>query len=541
MKMKRFLAGFIAVAMTVAMIPTLVFADEAENTAEETTTVETTEAKEEKKPAAKETKPAEEEKKEPEKKAEPEEKPAESKAEEPAESEDKKAEEPAESEDKKSEEPKAEEPDKTEDKQDEQPAEKPDTVTGKNPVDSDSSAPKKAPITVKTISNIVLNDSGSLTWDAVDGAGQYLVTINNLEERVDTNKLDNVYSIINNGIESGRLKIPAGYKFKFTVYALGETALLGKGAKELTLSGSGITATEPSVGSIPSVKIKDGRLYWKNITNVYVYEYDLYINGFWVNYYNNCGKKGISLRPLINKAIKEGAIDKAKNNKYSILLLASDGADIVGRYSATFTYKTSAKRLQHYTFDSVTQSKAKLTWSSIKGAKYYKVLISDPRGGDNYIERKITSTSADINNIVANYMNFEGAPRGFLIALAAYNSSGDAIAIWSGYFNFNVEPNPLSVSGKTAKVKYSKLKKKKQTLAASKVINGVGTGRGPMTYTEVSGHKNISINKTTGKVNIKKKGLKKGTYSVTVTVFAAGNGGYEPSEEKTVTFKIRVK
>ncbi len=550
MKMKRFLAGFIAVAMTVAMIPTLVFADEAESGTKEPAAVEETEAKEEeKKPAAKETKPAEEEKKEPEKKAEPEEKPSETedkkaeepKTEEPAETEDKKAEEPAESEDKKAEEPKAEEPSEPEDKKDEQPAEKPDTVTGKNPVDSDSSAPKKAPITVKTISNIVLNDSGSLTWDAVDGAVEYLVTINNIEEYVYTNRLDNVYSLINNGISNGRLKIPAGYKFKFTVYALGETALLGKGVKELTLSGSVITATEPSVGSIPNAKIKDGRLYWKNITNAYVYEYDLYINGFWVKFYTSCGKKGVSLRPLINQGIKEGAIDKAKNNKYSILLLASDGADTVGRYSATFTYKTSAKRLQHYTFDSVTQSKAKLTWSSIKGAKYYKVIINDPRGGYNNIERKITSTSADINNIVANYMNFEGAPSGFLIAVAAYNSSGDAIAIWSGYFIFNVEPNPLSVSGKTAKVKYSKLKKKKQTLAASKVINGTGTGRGPMTYTKVSGHKNISINKKTGKVTIKKKGLKKGkTYSVSVVISAAGNGGYEPSTEQTVTFKIKV-
>ena len=117
----------------------------------------------------------------------------------------------------------------------------------------------------------------------------------------------------------------------------------------------------------------------------------------------------------------------------------------------------------------------------------------------------------------------------------------DVLDVYDEYFNFNVEPNPLSVSGKTAKVKYSKLKKKKQTLAASKVINGTGTGRGPMTYTKVSGNKNITINKTTGKVTIKKKGLKKGkTYSVVVTISAAGNGGYDPSEEQTVTFKIKV-
>ena len=44
----------------------------------------------------------------------------------------------------------------------------------------------------------------------------------------------------------------------------------------------------------------------------------------------------------------------------------------------------------------------------------------------------------------------------------------------------------------------------------------------------------------TGKVTVK-KGLKKKTYSVTVTVKAAGNYGYDPSDVKKVTFKIKVK
>ena len=78
-------------------------------------------------------------------------------------------------------------------------------------------------------------------------------------------------------------------------------------------------------------------------------------------------------------------------------------------------------------------------------------------------------------------------------------------------------------------------------MKASQVISGLGTGRGPLTFVKKSGHKNISINKKTGTVTIKKNGLKKGkTYSVTVSVTAAGNYGYDPSEEKTVTFRIKV-
>ena len=549
MKLKRLMAGLVAVAMTAAMMPAMVFADEAESGAKEPAAVEETEAKEEeKKPAAKEAKPAEE-KKEPEKKAEPEEKPAESedkkaeepKAEEPAETEDKKAEEPAETEDKKP----VESEDKTEP---EQPAEKapeeakqPDTVTGKPSGESDSSAPKKAPIVVKTITNIEFEGTPTLRWDKVDGATEYVVRINTIEEWVNTNRLENTNTIINYAIKTGRLKKPSDLKFKFTIFAYDDNYfLLGKGVLEQTYSDYMIYEAEPAVKAIPGAKIKDGRLYWSLFKSVYVNEYGLYINGTWADTFYSNVKKGVNLKPLVNRLIKDGRIDKAKNNKYSILLLAYDGDNVVGRYSATLTYKTSAKRTQNHTFDNVIQEGGRLKWDAIKGAKYYRLLIWDPHGGDDDIERKITSTSADVNNIVANDMLFEGAPSTLDYVLRAYNSSGDYIAIYYGTFNFSVQPNPLSVSGKTAKVKYSKLKKKKQTLNASQVINGVGTGRGPMTYTKVSGHKNISINKTTGKVTIKKNGLKKGTYNVVVTVFAAGNGGYDASTEQTVTFKIKV-
>ena len=64
MKLKRILAGFVAMAMTIGMMSSLVLADEADNAPEETSAVETAESKEkeEKKPAAKETEKAEEKK-----------------------------------------------------------------------------------------------------------------------------------------------------------------------------------------------------------------------------------------------------------------------------------------------------------------------------------------------------------------------------------------------------------------------------------------------------------------------------------------------
>ena len=100
--------------------------------------------------------------------------------------------------------------------------------------------------------------------------------------------------------------------------------------------------------------------------------------------------------------------------------------------------------------------------------------------------------------------------------------------------------NPLKIKGNTARIKYSKLKKKNQTLAVKKVIKVVKKGKGKLTYKKVSGSKKITINTKTGKVTVK-KGLKKGKYKVKVKVKAAGNKNYKASKAKKATFTIVVK
>ena len=100
--------------------------------------------------------------------------------------------------------------------------------------------------------------------------------------------------------------------------------------------------------------------------------------------------------------------------------------------------------------------------------------------------------------------------------------------------------NTLEVSGKTATVKFSKLRKKSQTLKASKVLKFASKGEGKLTYKKYKGNKKITINKKNGKVTVK-KGLKKGLYTVKVKIKAAGDDTHEASALKTVKFKIRVK
>jgi hypothetical protein len=98
--------------------------------------------------------------------------------------------------------------------------------------------------------------------------------------------------------------------------------------------------------------------------------------------------------------------------------------------------------------------------------------------------------------------------------------------------------NPLTVKGKTVKIKYSVLKKKDVTIKRADAIT-VKNAKGTVTYSKTSGNKKITISKTSGKIKVK-KGLKKGTYKVKIKVKAAGTSTYK-SGSKTVTVTIKVK
>ena len=110
-------------------------------------------------------------------------------------------------------------------------------------------------------------------------------------------------------------------------------------------------------------------------------------------------------------------------------------------------------------------------------------------------------------------------------------------------FTISKAANTMTVKPKKATVKYSKLKKKAQTLAVGKVF-AVSKAQGKPSYkllsvTKSKFKKYFKVNASTGKVTIK-KGLKKGTYKLKVKVSAPGNTNYKAGS-KTVTFSIIVK
>lgn len=111
-------------------------------------------------------------------------------------------------------------------------------------------------------------------------------------------------------------------------------------------------------------------------------------------------------------------------------------------------------------------------------------------------------------------------------------------------FTINKASQSLTVKYSSSKtVKYSKLKKKAQTV---KTITKVSGAKGTKTYTLSSATKSsksysskFSVNKSTGKITVK-KGAAKGTYTLKVKVTSSATTNYKKAT-KTVTIKIKVK
>ena len=107
----------------------------------------------------------------------------------------------------------------------------------------------------------------------------------------------------------------------------------------------------------------------------------------------------------------------------------------------------------------------------------------------------------------------------------------------SAYKTIKINPavQKLTMSAAQKSVKFKALKKKAQT--TSKVaVSGAKT---KVTYAKVSGSSKLTINKTTGKITVKKK-TKKGTYSIKVKATAAKSTNYKAATV-TKTIKVKVK
>lgn len=121
-----------------------------------------------------------------------------------------------------------------------------------------------------------------------------------------------------------------------------------------------------------------------------------------------------------------------------------------------------------------------------------------------------------------------------------YSRWSDTVTVKQNAFVSKL-PNPMTAKAKKITVKYSALKKKKQTITTKKAFV-VNNAKGNVTFKVESYDKKaktkIKVSKS-GVITIK-KGLKRGTYKLKVKITSAGNEQYK-AKNKNVTVKIVVK
>ena len=159
----------------------------------------------------------------------------------------------------------------------------------------------------------------------------------------------------------------------------------------------------------------------------------------------------------------------------------------------------------------------------------------------------LTAEYMDINEIGEDVGDNDGDGKASHNTVAVTNIYGHQTDITDKVDHAAKIRNTLAAKGKTFRIKYSKVKKKAQSVKRSKVIRITDRGQGTLSYKLVSAKKGkksfrkyFRINGKTGKVTVK-KGLKKGTYKVKAGVRAAGNDSYDAAAWKIVTFKVKVK
>lgn len=107
------------------------------------------------------------------------------------------------------------------------------------------------------------------------------------------------------------------------------------------------------------------------------------------------------------------------------------------------------------------------------------------------------------------------------------------LSAWASLEMKDAQTIKVKTSKKT--VRRSALRRKAKTVKAVKVSGAKGT----VSYKKLSGSKKLTVDKTSGKIKVK-KGTRKGTYRIKVKVSAAGDGNYMAGS-KTVTVKVKVR
>lgn len=445
--------------------------------------------------------------------------------------------------------------------------EKPASEKTKTPEQSSFQKAKDGPAQVSRKIEASIDGEGVLTWkdmvaenveDPDGGWIDYRVYISGVcavYENPDKNDATKVFTVklkplIDSLIQSGELKKAEDNKYPIWIIAEIEYSEIYASYSDTLTYESNQSIVKQT--QMISAQINNGVLTWKSVMNANTYV--IYINEFGSVIFTD--RRSFPIEKEIDFLIRTGYIKNV--SEYNIRIVAYDFSDKVLATRDFDKYKYSTNASPNDPVGSISGLKIEngvMSWDKYDGADGYHIEVYS--GGKLLDYYFAESNSTDINNYIANEIydkDMDMSTTRFTFKVSAVEFSSEdsfgvyeskRLAIAAASINDHlivVAPNPMSITGKQATVKKKKLRRKKQTLSASKVFAGLGTARGGKIFTKLSGSKKISINKTTGKITIKKNGLKKKkTYKIKVRVQAKGNVGYAASAPQVVTIRIKLK
>ena len=445
-----------------------------------------------------------------------------------------------------------------------------------------------------SITNAVISSDGILTWDAFPGAVRYWVSADSTGTQTEETRFD-ISMAVDNWIDSGGLENVESYTVKIQAYS-SEDRLLATWKK--TYHHTSRTINNAVISS-------DGILTWDAYPGAY--KYWVSVDGL----ASLEEPKGVGLNRWINRLFLQGNVENT--GSHTVKIEAYDNEDHkLAQWKTTYSYmvqypmedvdvtgltdgvqysgsaNVQAPKVSYLGYPATEGTDYSVAYTDsmgnpvdpiINAGTYYAVFTGkgmysgvkrvpirimplDIHGGDANLTKTTYTYNGKANKptAVVKYGEVtlkEGTDytityKNNVYAGTAYayiNGKGNYTDSWEIGFTITKAANPLTIKPKTATVKYSKLKKKTQTLVVTKVIKFTKQLKDKKTYTLVSVKKGsksfkkyFKISKTTGKVTIKKnKKMKKGTYKVRVKIQALGNSNYNASAVKAVTFKVRIK
>lgn len=283
-----------------------------------------------------------------------------------------------------------------------------------------------------TISNISFSESGVMTWDAVEDAYEYYISISGYNYwKYCKGPSFEINAYIDRLIKTGELTKTASYTI--TVRAQDkDNVKFAEGSKTYDYSSN---ADPIVVSTLTNVSVsEDGILTWDNVKNAD--HSSIRVNNEWID----SEKDSAELHKEIDRLIRRGELNNSSS--YTVKITIYDEDDLtIAEWSGPIAYSSKEKPVVVGTISGVSVSSTGImTWNAYEGAEEYKIYIYDE---SSYTELTSFNLHEKINYLIRSGSIYKSSP--YPIVIEAYDNDFIKIAEYSFNQPYNSTVVPVTV------------------------------------------------------------------------------------------------